>query len=414
MLSRVQTRALALCVLGVLCGGSAVVVRAQFQMPDMKEMSGIPRPVTDLPNGSVSVRVIRGDLSNNITNHPVEIHVGSKVVTARTDEAGRAQFDNLTPGSTMHAVTTVDGERLESQEFPAPAQGGIRLILVATDKSKAPAVEPNAPPITGQVVLGAQSRIILEPGDESVELYYLLEIVNNARAPVNTPTLFMFDMPTGAVGTTIMEGSSPLASVNGPRVQVQGPFPPGKTVVQVACNLPVSTGSLDVTQRFPATLEQVAVVVKKVGSTVLASPNITNQQEMPLQGEAFIAATGGPVAAGQPLSLTLTGLPHHNPAPRRMALALAGGVILAGMWWTTRAPKRQTARAAERKRLVARREKLLNELVRLEQDRRSGRFDERRYRARREDLMAALEQVYGALDEDGSGPEPADRAGLAA
>lgn len=389
-------------------------LHAQFQMPDMKQMSGIPRPVTDLPNGSVSVRVIRGDLSNNIANHPVELHIGSRVITAKTDEAGRAQFDNLTPGSTMHAVTTVDGERLESQEFPAPAEGGIRLMLVATDTSKGPAVEPNAPAIAGQVVLGAQSRIILQPGDESVELYYLLEIVNNARVPVNTPTLFVFDMPTGALGTTLMEGSSPLANVNGPRVQVQGPFPPGKTIVQVVCNVPTLTGSLDLMQRFPATLEQVAVVVKKVGATDLASPNVSNKQEMPLQGEIFIAGTGGPVAAGQPLSLTLTGLPRHSPAPRWIALALAVGVVLAGVWWIIRAPADQTARAAERKRLVAGREKLLNELARLEHERRAGGYDERRYSARREELVAALEQVYGALDEDGSGPEPADRAGLAA
>ena len=60
------------------------------------------------------------------------------------------------------------------------------------------------------------------------------------------------------------------------------------------------------------------------------------------------------------------------------------------------------------------REKLLNELARLEHERRAGRYDERRYSARREELVAALEQVYGALDEDGSGPEPVDRAGLAA
>ena len=58
------------------------------------------------------------------------------------------------------------------------------------------------------------------------------------------------------------------------------------------------------------------------------------------------------------------------------------------------------AQAAERKRLIARREKLFDELVRLEQDRRSGRGDERRYAARREELVAALEQVYGALDDD--------------
>jgi hypothetical protein len=34
--------------------------------------------------------------------------------------------------------------------------------------------------------------------------------------------------------------------------------------------------------------------------------------------------------------------------------------------------------------------------------------------ARREELIAALERIYGALDGDDTGPEPADRAGLAA
>ena len=63
-------------------------------MPDPKQMSGIPRPVDDLPNGAVSVRLIRGELSNNIADHPVELHVGSKVPTVKTDESGRAQFDD--------------------------------------------------------------------------------------------------------------------------------------------------------------------------------------------------------------------------------------------------------------------------------------------------------------------------------
>src|SRR5205809_4648672 len=128
-------RILILCVLGVLCGESAVV-HGQFQMPDPKEMAGIPRPVEDLPNGAISVRLIRGQLSNNIANHPVELHAGDKVLTVKTDEAGRAQFNDVPPGSTVKATADVDGEHLESREFPAPTRGGIRLMLVATDKSK--------------------------------------------------------------------------------------------------------------------------------------------------------------------------------------------------------------------------------------------------------------------------------------
>jgi len=79
--------------------------------------------------------------------------------------------------------------------------------------------------------------------------------------------------------------------------------------------------------------------------------------------------------------------------------------------------------------LLARRDKLFNELVRLENDRRRGRVDDRRYAGRREELVALLEQIYSALDSHDAGPEPptpprwetrdgdsgpAGRAGLAA
>ena len=69
---------------------------------------------------------------------------------------------------------------------------------------------------------------------------------------------------------------------------------------------------------------------------------------------------------------------------------------------------------ADRFQLVARREKLFQDLVRLENDHRRGRIDARRFAARREELLASLEQIYGALDSDDVGPEPTGRAGLAA
>ena len=369
-------------------------------MPDAKQMSGIPRPVTDLPNGSVSVRLIRGDLSNNLTNHPVELHQGSKVTTVKTDENGRAQFDGLTAGAGVKAVAVVGGERLESQEFPVPAQGGVRLMLVATDSSKAPATTPNAAPISGQVVLGNQSRIVIEPGDESVQVFYLLDIENSARAPVNIAAPFVFDLPNGASSGAIMEGSSPLASVKGRRVTVQGPFPPGATFVQVAYALPGGGGTVGITQKFPANTEQLAVIVKKVGATTFSSPQIPNQREMPAEGETYIAGMGGAVPAGQTIALSVSGFPHHSTAPRTIALILAVAIGAIGIWAAQRPKSDEAAWAAERKRLISRREKLFADLVRLENDRRNGRADDLRSAARREELIAALEQVYGALDSD--------------
>jgi hypothetical protein len=62
---------------------------------------------------------------------------------------------------------------------------------------------------------------------------------------------------------------------------------------------------------------------------------------------------------------------------------------------------------------VARREKLLQDLVRLETDRRRNRIDAVRYQAKRQGLIEALEHVYGSLDDD-VGPPPTGHTGLAA
>ena len=211
------------CVAGVRRSIPARTALVHAQMPDPRQMSGIPRPVTDLPDRSISVRVIRGSLTNNIPKQPVELHVGSSVQTVNTDAQGRAQFDNVPAGASVKAVALVDGARLESQEFPAPAQGGIRLLLVATDKTGAAGDgKPAAPAVSGQVAIAGRSRFMIEPGEEVVEVYYLLDIINSGATPVNPEGPFVFDVPDGAVGTAVLEGSSPQATVKG-KVTVDGP-----------------------------------------------------------------------------------------------------------------------------------------------------------------------------------------------
>lgn len=401
--------AVALCVLCILCvlGGSAAQLRAQFQMPDPKQMSGIPRPVDDLPDATVSVRLIRGQMTNNMVGQDVTLEGGGKAVTVKTNEDGRAEFTGVAPGTNVKAAADVDGEHLESQTFPFPGKGGIRLLLVATDKAAAA-----APVVTGQVSIGGQSRIVMEPGDESVAIYYLLTIHNAGNAPVNPPKPFTFDMPTGAVGTSVLQGSSPQASVTGTHVLVRGPFAPGDTFVQVACQVATSSGTLEIDARFPAQVEQVAVVVKKLGGTKLWSPAVTTQQDMSADGEAYIAASGGAVAADQPIQLVLSDLPHHSSSPRILAVTLAVIIVLAGAWAASRRSEAEPTRAAERKRLIARREKLFGELVHLENDARNGRVDRAKYAGRRDDLISSLELVYGALDESDPPSPGSDSDGL--
>jgi hypothetical protein len=371
---------------------------AQFQMPDPKEMAGIPRPVTDLPEGHISVRLIRGQLSNNIQGHPVELHAGSKVTTVKTDENGRAEFSGIAAGISVKAVAIVDGERLESQEFPAPGQGGIRVMLVATP-SGGGASSPAFQPQTGNVVFGDQTRVIIDWVDDALQVYYVLDIQNSARVPVNPPSALILDMPKGAAQTTVLAGA-PKAVARGDRVTVAGPFAPGKTDVQVAYRYPLSDGEASISQTLPVPVGAVAVLTKKVGEMTLTSPQLPTHQEREFEGDRYVLAQGPPLAAGSTLTLNVSGLPHHSPVPRRIALTLAIVMFGAGFWAATRVPP-PGVNAARVKQLTGRREKIFNDLIRLEQQRRSGSLDAARYAERRQALIAQLERVYRDLDAEG-------------
>ena len=371
---------------------------------DPRQMAGIPRPVNDLPDTSISVRLIRGSLTNNITGHPVELHFANgRVTKVNTDDAGRAQFDKLPAGQSVKASADVDGEHLESQDFLVPSQGGIRLMLVATDKNAKAA--PSAPAVTGAITLGENSRIVLEPGDDDVAVYYMLELVNNSTSPVDPKPPFSFDMPKGAQGTTILDGAN-VAQSSGGHVSLSGPVPPGRTMIQLVAEMPTDTGTLNISQAFPAQMDRLTILVRKLGDTKLESPSIERQQDFPNEGQVVIGAMGGTIPPGKPIELRLIDMPHHSTAPRYTALGLASAVVLAGVWFGTRKQDAAASADVERKRLVARREKLFGELVKLERERRSGRSDERSER-KRDELLAQLEHVYGALDDP-------DRAGATA
>ena len=274
-------------------------------------MSGIPRPVTDLPAGHVSVRLIRGQLSNNIQGHPVEMHAGGKVQTVKTDENGRAEFSGVAAGTTVRAVATVDGERLESQEFPWPGDGGIRVMLVATLKGgdgPAPVFQPQP----GNVVLGDQTRVIIDHADGALQIYYILDIQNTARAPVQPASAVVLDMPTGAQSTTVLAGA-PKAVARGDRVTVSGPFAPGQTPVEVAYRILVDSGDVTVDQKMPLPVPNLAVLIKKIGDVSLSSPQLPNVQEREFEGDRYILAQGPALPAGGTLSLVISGSAASQP-----------------------------------------------------------------------------------------------------
>ena len=378
-------------------------------MPDPSLIHGRAIPAPELPAGTVTVRVVREAIGNNVAGQQVRVTAGGATRTATTDELGRAEFAGLPAGGEARAETTVDGEALVSQPFAVPATGGLRVILVAglanaaARRAREDAEGLAAPPTKGAVVFGPDSRIIMEFHDDALFAFYVLEVVNSARSRVDTGGPIEFDLPEEAIGAAIREGSSPSATVNGTRVTIAGPFAPGTTAVQVQFRVRYDRSTHVFTQAFPIPLQRLTLGIQKRGSLSIASPQFQTVNDVPTEdGNVYVVGSGLALAAGTPVSVTLSNLPAHSPVPRYVALGLALAVAVFGTWLAVTAGKKT---AGERAALEARRDALLDDLARLEAQRRAGTITAERYETRRTRIVGDLERIYGQLDEASSGPQ---------
>src|SRR5947209_124459 len=114
------------------------VALAQPMMIDPSKMSGIPRPDPQVPPGTITVRLIRGELSNRMTGIDVGL-VGAdgKARTQKTDEQGRATFAGLAAPGPYTAKATDGVEELASQPIELQSNMGSRVMLVFAPKGGA-------------------------------------------------------------------------------------------------------------------------------------------------------------------------------------------------------------------------------------------------------------------------------------
>lgn len=387
----------------LLAAGAALAflltpVSARAQMPDLRQMSGAPLPADDLPTGTISVRLVRGDLTNSVAGHRIELH-GAVNMTATTDESGRATFTNVPPGGTVHAHTDLDGQSLESQNFAVPGTGGVKVMLVggAGSATAAPAA-PAEPAKPGTVIIGGQSRLGVEPTEDGLDVYLLFDIANTDTAPVATDPV-VFTVPDNAEMLTVLEGSSPQAKVDGRRFVVAGPFAPGLTSVQLAYRLPVSSDRMAFAQPLPLDMVTPTVLVRKLGDLRFRSPQAGAARDVAMQdGAPYVLATGQRLAAGSLLEVDVEGLPHHSRLPRYLALGLAVFIVGFGIWLAANGP--DASQTVTREQLERKRAELLDRLVPIERQLRAGTGDRVRLELRREELVAQLERVYAQLDRD--------------
>ncbi len=395
---------------------------ALAQMPDLSQMSGRSLPSPDLPTGTVSVRVIRGAITNNVVGAEVRLEGGAHPLSVNTDGSGRAMFPNVTPGSTWRAVVTVDGERLESQPFVVPSTGGLRVILAAgvaggkgatgaagaggagaagaggNASAGAPAAQRQAQAqaaVPGDVLLGSQSRFVIELAEGSIEVYGLLNLGNTRATPIMPSQPVVFQAPDNARNMSVLEGSTGQAKADGNRVTVTGPFAPGETPLQIAYRIPYDGDTLEFAQTLPLTMRQSTVIVRKLGNVRVEMPGVRGQREARFENRTYIVVSGDRVDADHQLNIRLRGLPHRAAWPRYTALLLALVITLAGVWLAVQ-PDRGAQDDTDARALRVRRAGLFDQLVAVER-RFQSHPDDADLRAKRESLVSEIEDLDDVL-----------------
>ena len=225
-----------------------LAIPAAAQMPDPRIMSGQIIPSPDLPAGTVTVRVIRQTIMNVAPGIDVELHGAGDVRHATTGAEGRAEFPGLPAGAHVHAVAVVDGERLRSIEFDVPAAGGVRTMLAAgvgvgemvnggtAPSAAAPAapVAPAPPAKPGQLAFANDTRFAVEFQDDTLAVFYLLDIVNPSSGPVALSEPLVIDLPAGASGAGFWRAGRRWPRSRDAASPSPAPLPSGVTTVPVA------------------------------------------------------------------------------------------------------------------------------------------------------------------------------------
>lgn len=375
-----------------------VALPAAAQMPDLRQMSGTPLPTAEMPDGTVSVRVVRESLGNNQAGVSVSLSGDGVSTSADTDAEGRAIFSGMRPGAVVTARAVAQGETVASQAFPVPAQGGVRLILaLGLGGGESGASEASAAAaVPGRVVLGAQTRTIVEVVDGGLEVFHVFEIANIAETPVDVGAPIEFVMPEGARTITLLEGSTSQARVFERKLVIAGPFASGRTMAQVAYRLGYDGPTATIAVPLPLPMIQTNLIVRRLGDTRVVAPVLPQSREAQAEGRTYWTGTGPGLNAGDTLTVTLEGLPYHSRWPRYTALGVAGAVVLVGLWLAVARPVNPAPRIAA---LEARRRDLLDRVRRLEPDAADARAV----------LLDELEGVYAMLDAERARETPAVR-----
>ncbi len=239
--------------LAVLLGVAAPAKRRRCRTREanVRRAASCRRP----SSGTVTVRVVRGTMTNVIAGQPVELTGGPSPLSAKTNDAGRAEFSGLQPG-TKRQGSRDRGWRapriagvLDSRDRRHPCRsrrdGSRDAAARGADRQAAESTAQS-----GTVVLGEQSRFIFEMGEEALNCVRASRHRECGEVPVKTAQPVDFRVcPRRCAASGFSRRPRRKPPSPDKRVIVKGPFAPGTTSVQFGYSLPISGGSLTWSRR---------------------------------------------------------------------------------------------------------------------------------------------------------------------
>jgi hypothetical protein len=368
--------------------------------------------VTDptLPAGRLEVSLF-DESGAPIPNQPVLLGMVDKtnkidVRHGKSDASGVAHFADLPrgDGTGYAAVLEWHGMRLGTAPFPMPEGSGARAEIRALGHTSDPSV----------MTIGSGGRVIVQMHEDNLQFLEMFPLENRSDKMFDpSPGAIEIPLPQGFVSAEAQEGDRKIDVRQNHGMAVHGAFSPERAIVGTTAKnagqevvfgfvLPYHGETRAFSQPMPNGIGTFTLITEQIPGLTVSGPGIGERQERELGGRKYWVMPGEPIAPGGVLEFTLNGLPSTDATGRNVAGILAL-MLIAGAFTFGRRPKsgaKGVDVAAERDRLVDRREATFTDLLALE---RAAREQGAPPPAdRRKQMVTKLEQIYrdlAALDE---------------
>jgi hypothetical protein len=372
--------------------------------------AGVATTDPSLPPGRLEVSLF-DESGAPIPNQPVLLGMVDKtnkieVRHGKSDATGVAHFADLPrgEGTGFAAVLEWHGMRLGTAPFPMPESGGARAEIRALGHTSDPSV----------MTIGSGGRVIVQMHEDNLQFLEMFPLENRSDKMFDpSPGAIEIPLPQGFVSAEAQESDRKIDVRQNHGMAVHGAFSPQRAILNTTAKnagqevvfgfvLPYHGETRAFSQPMPNGIGTFTLITEQIPGLSVTGPGIGERQDRELGGRKYWVMPGEPIAPGGVLEFTLHGLPSTDSTGRTVAGILTL-TLIAGAFAFGRRPKgdpRGVDVAAERERLVDRRESTFADLIALE---RAAR--EKGATAppdRRKQLVGKLEQIYrdiAALDD---------------